>query len=324
MTNTFLKDFVDILKNCSYDNTYKMAWAKALVQTSEESNHIEQDGLIVITLHDLARKIIGYYWNQTFFFDLDQGSNPKKPPRLKSLVEKMIKAYQETFTVIKPERYERVSWKIEKMPDFPSWIKEAVRILKFDVSHRFLNLGKKRLSHLYQYQKNDDVLLIKTENLDTLKKHAYMLYDIINYRWSLILETFNHSPRIGKKVRIIEDEKIRRSSLNKYIPYLMLDDPNPICFICGKPIKNNPEIDHVIPWSYMYSDDLWNLVYVHDSCNASKSNRIPDEQMIRKLESRNQHLVAAMKSHGYDNKEFQELILAQEENLVRKFWIGCQ
>ena len=47
---------------------------------------------------------------------------------------------------------------------------------------------------------------------------------------------------------------------------------------------NDLSIDHVIPWSYLFSDDLWNLVYVKKSENSSKSNRIPPEEMIIKLE----------------------------------------
>ena len=41
------------------------------------------------------------------------------------------------------------------------------------------------------------------------------------------------------------------------------ENPNKICFVTNRPISpNNLSIHHVIPWSYMYSDDLWNLVYV--------------------------------------------------------------
>ena len=34
------------------------------------------------------------------------------------------------------------------------------------------------------------------------------------------------------------------------------------------------DVDHILPWSFLYSDDLWNLVYSHRSCNSSKSNII--------------------------------------------------
>ena len=35
-------------------------------------------------------------------------------------------------------------------------------------------------------------------------------------------------------------------------------------------------IDHFIPWSYVASDELWNLIPTSKSVNSSKSNNLPD------------------------------------------------
>ena len=56
------------------------------------------------------------------------------------------------------------------------------------------------------------------------------------------------------------------------------------CFITGDKIADDESIDHVIPWSYLYSDDLWSLVLVKKGANSSKSNNIPEEDLIKKLE----------------------------------------
>ena len=64
-------------------------------------------------------------------------------------------------------------------------------------------------------------------------------------------------------------------SLKKFKQFLDQENPDRVCFITGKAIpENDLSIDHIIPWSYMYSDDLWNLVYVNKSINSSMSNRI--------------------------------------------------
>jgi hypothetical protein len=321
----WIEDFVNIIKSCRYDNTYKMAWAKALVETAMDS-YACPDGTDTcpVTLRSMAEKIVRYYWNQTIFFNLEQGSNPKKPPSLQTLANTMIGAYRNVYGVHARDRYERVEWKIRNMDEYDRWMRQAVRALKTDVSYRFLNLDGVTYEDIYTYVKGDDVLLIQKEHLLTLKTYAFMLLDLINYRWSLILETFNHSPRIAKKVRIIDDDKVRNGSLGKFHKYLDLDNPVPTCFICGKPIHDTPSVDHVIPWSYMYSDDLWNLVYVHKSCNSSKSDMIPGEDMITRLEARNEILINKLASLGHHDKAVFELMLAKEENLVRKFWVGCQ
>ena len=71
-----------------------------------------------------------------------------------------------------------------------------------------------------------------------------------------------------------------------------MENPNKKCFITGNKIPEDKlSIDHIIPWSYMFSDDLWNLVYVESSLNSSKNNRLPDEDVIIKLEKRNKKLL---------------------------------
>ena len=73
----------------------------------------------------------------------------------------------------------------------------------------------------------------------------------------------------------------------------------------------------------MFSDDLWNLVYVDKSINSSKSNRIPDEKTIEKLEKRNRELSKLIHRDGFKSKDTEELYLSIDEGYVRKFWVGC-
>ena len=90
----------------------------------------------------------------------------------------------------------------------------------------------------------------------------------------------------------------------------------------GKKISGTPSIDHVIPWSYMYSDDLWNLVYVLPNENSSKSNRLPNKKLIERLKARNIKLFKTLKKKGINNKFTEELKLSIDNNYVEKFWIG--
>ncbi|MEH6942042.1 HNH endonuclease domain-containing protein, partial [Bacillus sp. JJ722] len=78
-------------------------------------------------------------------------------------------------------------------------------------------------------------------------------------------------------------------------------------------------VDHVIPWSYMFSDDLWNLVYCHKGENSEKSNRLPSEEDVERLEERNKQLLLRMKS---STKDYDQLQIAIEKDYVKKFWIS--
>ena len=53
-----------------------MGWGKSIVECCFEDDSEEKYNLIE------SLKMFKYYWNQTIFFDLQQGSNPLKPPHL--------------------------------------------------------------------------------------------------------------------------------------------------------------------------------------------------------------------------------------------------
>ena len=119
----------------------------------------------------------------------------------------------------------------------------------------------------------------------------------MNYRWAQLLEKFNNSPKISLKLKGISDEKIRRNNLTKFKNILLeqMKDGQIIDFYTGDILEENDiSVDHVIPWSFMYSDDIWNLVITSKSMNSRKSNTIPDEKTIKRLENRNKELIKAI------------------------------
>lgn len=325
MNNDFYKRFTKIIRECNYDNTYKMAWAKALVEICSNNNLYDKN--ISITLTEIAHKFLKYYWNQTIYFDLIQGSNPTKPPVILSLVKSLIDKYFVAINKKQPEVFEKVEDRFKNIgleQEYFKTLNAISRTLKFDVSWRFDNISC-CYNKLYNYNKNDDYLTISLINAKILKDNEQDLYDLINYRWSLILESFNSSPRINKKVRIIDERNIKRSSLSKFKPYLDTENPNHYCFVCGKTtLDNELAIDHVIPWSYMYSDDLWNLVYVCQHCNSIKSNVIPTKTQIDRLKERNINLLTILEKQQTTNKLVEELKLAIDKDYVNKFWTGCK
>ena len=104
-----------------------------------------------------------------------------------------------------------------------------------------------------------------------------------------------------------------------------LENPKKICFITNEIIpEKDLSIDHIIPWSYMYSDDLWNLVYVNKSVNSSMSNRVKQDDIKDKLIKRNKRLIQILDTKKITNKEVEELRLAINKDYVELFWIGYQ
>lgn len=325
MENDFLSSYKKIIREANYDNTYKTAWARSIVEICASKQSFDET--IKITFKEIAVCYFKYYWNQTIFFNLIQGSNIKKPPTILQIVKDEIYKYHALMGNNSPIMFERIENTVlanELKRNFDSDIVKIIRALKENVSWRFLNLDNKTYD-LYDYIKGNDYLYIKGCNAKLLKENHTDLFELINYRWGLILETFNSSPKINKKVKIIDEREVKRASLDKFKKYLDLENPKHICSICGKPIDDNDlSIDHVIPWSYLFSDDLWNLIYAHRGCNSCKSNRIPEEDEISKLKERNKKLLEKAEHSGMKDKPIDELKLCIEHDYVDKFWMGCK
>ena len=282
-----------------------MGWAKAIVECC-----FEDDSSEIIHFDRISSKMFKYYWNQTIFFDLQQGSNPNKPPVFVSYVKEEINKFQSRYG-LQPVEFERVENKLNID------LKHLNSILSQNVSHRFLNVGKE-IYKLYELDKKGRT--IKVDIAPLINSFSDVLFEVINYRWVQILETYNSSPRISKKIKITDRGGIKRQSLGKFKKYLSLTDKK--CFISGEDFNNDISIDHMIPWSFMFSDDIWNLVYVKKSYNSSKSNRIVEKSEIVRLEKRNKELLSIMESKNILDKNYQELKLSIENNFLRKFWIS--
>ena len=295
----YLKNLTRVIRECRMTNTYKMCWMRSIVEYL-----IKNPNKDTVHFDELSPLIFKYYWNQIIFFDLQQGPND---------ICQIVKEKINGFEGKKPQVFTRVSSTI----DIP--IKEISNILKKDVSWRF----EKDCKTFGLYELNKETRELKINNPEVLRNNSDVLFELINYRWVQELETLNSSPRISKKVNGTDREDIKRGNLKKFHKYLDLENPNKICFISGKVIQNL-SVDHVIPWSYLYSDDLWNLVYVEKGVNSSKSNTIPSEELVNKLIDRNKELLEIMVNKGYQDKQKEELDLSIKRDYVKQFWIGCK
>ena len=305
----YIQDLCEVIRDGDMENTYKMVWIRSLVETC-----VLEPSLKTIHFDNLSKKIFGYYWNQTIYFDLEQSPNPQKRPEIYQRVVEEIGRYRSKYGY-QPQWFSRV----ESRVNIP--VKNISSVLVKDVCWRFPKVGNITYD-LYEFDRKNRIVI--PHEPEKIRDHSHILFDLINYRWTQKLEEFNHSPRISKKVRGTDREDIKRKSLSKFKKYLDLENPNHICFHTGQIIDpKNLSIDHVIPWSYMFSDDLWNLVYVDKSINSSKSNRIPDEKTIEKLEKRNRELSKLIHRGGFKSKDTEELYLSIDEGYVRKFWVGC-
>jgi hypothetical protein len=317
--NKYIQDWLNVIEYMNNDNTYKLAWGRAILENVYTLNHIEENN--VITFDAIAHKMVKYYWNQTFFFNLRQGSNIKKKPVIVQQVDLLIDKYKELTGSSIPIWFDKAEEELTKKQDFyKSVLKKCARKLKDDVSWRFMNVNKEK-KDLYVLNKDYLYISINKEQVLLLKEYGFVLSQLLNYKWAQLLEKFNNAPRITSKVKGISDNQIRRNNLTKYKNILLENMNKPIDFYTGDELDmDDISVDHVIPWSFMYSDDIWNLVLTSKSHNSSKSNHIPSKEVIEQLNKRNKALIETINNSKYK----EELNIAIMNNYVDKFYLSMK
>ena len=316
----YIQQWLDIIENMANENTYKLAWGRSLLECVRNVD-------IVLPFHNFSFTEIGlrmlrYYWNQVAFFNLRQG--PAKKPILVQETEKLIQFVNEIRQTNTPLWFDHAESILLQYPlIYKTALNRIAKVLGHDVAWRFMRI--KGVDHpLYTLDLKNHKVGFTMHQVMVLKEYAYILSQLLNYRWAQLLEKFNQSPEIALKVKGLSQEKLRRSSLKQYRDILLSTIHNGaiIDFYTGQPLSlSEISVDHVIPWSFMYSDDIWNLVLTSKSYNSIKNNIIPSDSTIKRLQVRNKDL---LKKLPQDSKYYRDLKMAIDLDYVEKFYTICK
>ncbi len=318
-----LRMWLDVITKMANDNTYKLAWGRGIIECAISNNFIETDDDIEISFFQIGEKVLKYYWNQIFFFNLKQGPNLKKPPIIYQITEEIIEKYKSLTKTNIPVWYDqacRILFEDEKY--YESVVNRVATALKQDVCWRFLKINGK-IVDIYELNKKEKWIRFRKEDSLIIKDYGILLIQLLNYKWAQLLEQFNRVPRITSKVKGSQELKIKRNNLSRYKDILLKEfDKGKIHdFYTGEALnKRDISVDHVLPWSFMYSDDIWNLVITSKRFNSSKSNSIPSKEYIEKLKQRNKNLVYVEMT----GKDKSELMYALNNDIISKYYLDLQ
>ena len=171
MIPEIISNYLDLIRNGINTNSYKLAWARAIVEICKEDRTVEK-----IRLDSIAKKMYKYYWNQTIYFDLCQGNDSNTRPEFLQIVRRRIEEYYADSNKNIPIHFERIE------DSFSIDTKRIITILKRDVSWRFLKVRGADLN-VYDYDKENNIIVIKEPNL--LAEYAEIIYESINLQKTL-------------------------------------------------------------------------------------------------------------------------------------------
>jgi 5-methylcytosine-specific restriction endonuclease McrA len=171
---------------------------------------------------------------------------------------------------------------------------------------------------LYQWQKGWPHVQLSLESHRFLKEYGAALELVGNFYWAEFLENCNRlAPRIVQKVA---REGASRRPLKGYLRILLVESPAE-CFYCGAHFDGSttPTVDHVIPWSFLLEDGLWDLVLACVACNSRKSDWLPTHAYLERLMVRNQRILSnyALSASDEEIERFYQAAISVE---WPRFW----
>ena len=278
--------FIEIVAKGAKSNTYKFALAKFLLDYSRSKKVIADHE---ITYREIATKFLEYYWFQECKYKFKQDFNKEKMPVVIRLIQKYcgteyIPETYEKYFKDKKDIQKQLILEIEKQcfRDVIPRFQPTDEDLFYTHFHQISTDGRKYTSPCL----NKRFIILKYKALSFFKKEYEVLSKILILEWAKFLEKTNFTPKLISKIELMKDPK--RNSLNKYKKVLL--EMGSKCFYCGTSLENTQvHIDHFIPWSYIYEDEIWNLVQTCSRCNLTKSDSLAPKECIQKIINRNEN-----------------------------------
>jgi len=286
-----LREFVAILTKGKKDNTYKFALARFLLDYSRRQHQsvvgkaVRSNRGVEIAYDEISREFLRYYWHQECMYKIRQNSHLNKPPAIISVIRDQVGSnyIPSKFSDIDKRDMNEMIQQIRKRVFNKEKTKTSIVIPRFqNIAH---GNTVKRTRSFYDYDDDRGVLTLRPEALLMLRQNYNVLIKSVFLEWAKYLEKINTMPMLIAKVNSVRPE---RRSLKFALKALQKDFTQ--CFYCNTSLdRTETDVDHFIPWSYMFDDELWNLVLACGKCNGKKSDLLAGEKYLKDLLNRNDH-----------------------------------
>ena len=307
-----IEGFSKMMNSPSY--CYKFYWLEAIVQLiSANKTEATYDEIINKMISNAWYPVLEYYIHLSGIYGKDI---------IKDNLERAVLRLQELSQLANNASDIEI---INKLHEFSEdkelrfYKKELTKNVPYKALSGFANRGSEkinldssagRLRAYYNKLSQSEILLPYTFNDDKGLKRVITFNDgwiqmirdnTVNILGWIQLEKVkwlqNNNPEVPGLVYKLApaDEKMRKLTNARKLWDAVLEVKPIVDVFKNEPIDaENYDLDHFIPWSFVMSDELWNLMPMDSSLNSSKSNRLPKWNPFFEVFARNQYLMYEM------------------------------
>ena len=278
-------------------STYKMGLGDLLIKYA--NNNKEK-----IPLRELSEDFLDIYQKR-----VDDGKHQKK--------RTMVKGEEKGLTVIETELKKIQQGETTREKAINSVQKGSLETMVLKKFHTVFN--RQIPDPFYQVTKTH--LILQKNTLDTFTDNQNKpLNQELSSRWELLEFGFENTKK-EESLEVDFDAEIvikknKRTPISQLRPILN-GYQRGNCFYCGLKLDDSIEVDHVIPWSAVKHDEIWNLVLAHVDCNQLKTNKLPPKPFVKKLIQRNE---IVLKSYLPLKEELKKVLGDDDKKRMEHVW----
>lgn len=243
------------------------------------------------------------------------------------LAADFLDAYEDRVRDGRPQLHISGRWTVverailEDEPHYRALRKTRKRALEDMVLQKFHNLtGNVEAPRFFEDPEGDELILtdrlmkLAEPGVDPLRQEAQSRWDLLEHAFT----PEDPEPVIANELLSEVTTRESRKDLTHLIPTLS-GYQRDRCFYCGQRLED-PVVDHVLPYSLVRHNQIWNLVLADDHCNANKADRLPTGAMIDRLIDRNEAIIRS--DHPLKESLFEDLgetKTSREETVKREY-----
>jgi HNH endonuclease len=262
-------------------NSYKFALWRALANLAANTDERNPK----VSKRDLALLFVSYYWPLEVRYHIRQGIDPDKDP----IVMRLIRQLAEAGKIISAERLRGFE---KRMPaEHTALIAGVARQAFDDVIPRFhivhgAPIDPAIFTFTGRTGKTGDVIELTHGGRQFLIDYKKLVDYVAVSGWVRFTEGFTSAPRLHDK---IDGAHLTKGSVSQWRDSLTVIQ-NGRCFYDESHDMASPEVDHVLPWSFVLEDRTWNLVLACRKCNNEKRYKLTNTDALERLCVRNKHI----------------------------------
>ncbi len=287
---------------CPKRSSYKFGLIKAIIDCLYSAELTDRG--MELSYERVFAKFTENYWNLVARYEICQIRSDGRSAVSK--IEKLIYEVRDRHAALTMIEYENLD-EIDKVALIALVKKECQKNV---IGALYQNFN----GELYGFDHEVERVWLHLCAYNFLMTYKLEIEQMNYYAWAKFLDKVNKEKPPMLLLEKLELSTPQRKNLSIYRDVLRKEFEENNCFYCGSKLSSGAHVDHVLPWSFVKSDHLWNFVMACPRCNTKKNDLLPSKQKLAEVITRNQKL--ALVKNSFVQKEIE----GYTEDLMWKIW----